>query len=353
MFYRLRRLLPPVVLIIMLLSGCVILTISIKEQEERARFFQEIALNQGRWIKYPVPGGDLIATGNQITVFDQKFTLPSFENNDYHTPLYSHPGGNLKFQSYKTNQLTNITAPVLSVQGFPGREAWLYWPKQYKNRMIILLHGWGNNHHAKVWQRPEIARLAEEHGVALLVPEVGRANYLSRWYEETHYSMKNKMPIPGTLWVGAALPAWIKKHFFNPKLYIAGYSTGSRGALMAAAFFPRNFKGLGYVSGDWDLIEDKGDLYVMAFGPLNKKNRVRWIVDNAAYLAHRYRGLRVYGAHSTKDDVTPAFQTALMGQALASLHVDNKIEIEGKTPGGHNWDYWNRVFPLMFKYIFQ
>lgn len=352
MFYRMRGLSHQLILISILVLICIALAIIISQLEERARFFRRMARAQGRWIELPVPVGDLIASGDKITVFGHVFALPSFKNGDYRTPLYSRQKGKLLFEKYTIDQLTNTADPVLSVHGFSGRKVWLYWPRKYRNRMMILLHGWGSLHHAKVWQRGILEKLAETHGVALLAPEMGRANYLSRWYGETHDSMKYKMPIPGTLWVGAALPVWISANFFNPELFIAGYSTGSRGALMAAAFFPGNFKGLGYVSGDWDLIEDKGNLYVMAFGPLNKKNRVRWIVDNAAYLAHRYRGLRVYGAHSTRDEVTPAFQTELMKQALTNLRVENSIEIDGKIPGGHNWRYWNRVFPLMFKYLF-
>lgn len=222
-----------------------------------------------------------------------------------------------------------------------------YMPANYRYRVMILLPGW--RHPNSVWEKYSVLfQLAEQYGVALVMPQMGRANYLTRWYPETRGQMKWQGGIPSLLWVGRVLLPWIRERFGSVPLYVAGYSTGARGAMMSATRYPV-FAGAGYLSGDWDLVTDQGLLYRWSLG-LMEKFPCRWRRDNSKYLAYRLKDTRVYASHGLKDRTTPAGQTELMHRDLDRLKIDNVLELDAS--GGHNWAYWNRQFPRMFRWFF-
>ena len=227
-----------------------------------------------------------------------------------------------------------------------GEQILFYIPKKDTGRSLILLHGW--NQKAEMWRtKTKAVKLAEKYGITLILPSMRTSNYLIEYYPETRRIMRWS-PVPGVLWIGRVILPWIR-NTLNPKfLYIAGVSTGARGAIMIGELFPE-FKGVGYISGDWDVIKDKGNLYKMSFGSL-KKFRSRWADHNTAYMAAKLKGTKVFIAHSTNDKVTPAWQTALMQTDLKKLGITTRYCMDSS--GGHTWQYWNSRLPVMFQFWF-
>lgn len=225
-----------------------------------------------------------------------------------------------------------------------GARLAIYRPRRPKQRLLILLHGW--NQSLRHWQRhTRVARLAERYGVTLVAPDMGKSNYMTRYYPQTKTRWWS---IPGTPWVGKVLLPRLKQQYPDSKLYIAGVSTGARGALMVAEHFPR-FQGVGYMSGDFDICVLNDRLSIASYGPLARYRR-RWERDNTRRLAQRLLGMRVFAAHALDDTVSPAAQTRLMQKELQRLNVQARFVFDPR--GGHGWKYWDSRLKAMFRWWF-
>jgi len=340
----------PLLLLLAAGMSCVCLHLH-SEYRSKLVFFGKMEQYAGNWHTFIMPPGTLVENDGDITVFESRKVLPQYSSPGYQEPVYRKEAKNISqivLTGYKPLGPDDLPKKQNIHYRFLESKVLVYWPRHFSGRVMILLHGWGDN--PGEWEkRSVVTGQAERYGVALVVPDMKKANYLSRWYPETNQQLKNGIPLPGILWAGAALPAWIRVVFRDPAIHVAGYSTGARGALMTAAFFPSSFKGVGYISGDWDIHEDKGELYKMAYGPVGEF-RKRWVLDNAACLVDSFRDLRVYAAHSSLDRTTPASQTMMMKEALERAGVTCRIDIDDH--GGHNWDYWNSKIPQLFSFLF-
>lgn len=212
-------------------------------------------------------------------------------------------------------------------------------------RVLVLLHGW--NQAAAEWTgKTRAAELADRHACVLVCPEMGGSNYESAFYPETQL----KHPaVPGTHWIGAVLVPWLARTWPGLPVSIAGVSTGARGALLVAEHYPAAFRGVGYLSGDFDIELLADRLSELSYGPL-ARFRERWARDNTRRLAPRLAGKRVFAAHAFDDSVTPWSQTALLRTELARLGVANQVVFA--RAGGHTWRFWDSQLPALFAFLF-
>lgn len=348
MSVKIRYQIPLIMLFVACLIGISLLLYS--EYRNKQDFFSRMERYAGQWHEFILPAGTLSVNNGEIAVYGDKVNLPQYRSPGYREPIYRKETNNtsgIALVGYKQLGLDDL--PKMQNTNYPFSESKLlvYWPRNYSGKVMILLHGWGFD--PREWKtRSVVAGLAERFGVALVAPDMKKANYLSRWYHETNPQLKTGIPLPGILWAGAVLPAWIRGTFRNPAIHVAGYSTGARGALMVAAFFPDNFSGVGYISGDWDIVVDKGILYQMSYGSVDEF-RKRWVQDNAACLVGSFIDHRVYAAHSAHDRTTPAFQTVMMKDAMERAGIICHVDIDNH--GGHDWDYWNRKLPELFYFL--
>ncbi len=115
---------------------------------------------------------------------------------------------------------------------------------QYKT--LYLLHGLSGDY--TNWMRKtSIERYAEEYGIAVVMPAVGRS-----WYADTAYGA------PYFTFVTQELPAVCRGYFkgMSDKRednYIAGLSMGGYGAIKAALTYPAQYGGCAALSGALDI----------------------------------------------------------------------------------------------------
>lgn len=113
-------------------------------------------------------------------------------------------------------------------------------------KTLYLLHGLSGDH--TVWmRRTSIERYAEDYGIAVVMPEVGRS-----WYADTAYGL------PYFTFITQELPAVCRGYFkeMSPKRednFIAGLSMGGYGAMKAALTYPENYGGCASLSGALDI----------------------------------------------------------------------------------------------------
>lgn len=227
-----------------------------------------------------------------------------------------------------------------------------------KYPLVLALHGW--NHTPEMFRdKGDLARYADQYGLVLAIPAMGKTVYETAFYPE---SKKTWGAIPGARWVGEIVLPYLRKNLpvYDDRAHTAvvGYSTGGRGALLLAAAYPE-FAFAGSSSGTFDLMRlDPKDgeykIHAVIYGP-REQFKERWELDNVIAPARldKLEGTVVYAAHSGQDIVVKPDQLEALRQANAARAAPRKAvsAIIALVPEGgpHDWPFWVGQWELMFR----
>ena len=248
--------------------------------------------------------------------------------------------------------------------------------------VLYLLHGALDDHTG--WTRnSDVASLAEQAHVLVVMPDGGRAGFYSDWWNFGR----------------GGTPAWERFHLVElrrilersygagPRRAVAGLSMGGFGALSYAARHPRMFRAAASFSGmvhttykgphapsPWDgpgavqnlFRSENLDPDILWGDPITERRR--WAAHCPYDLAHQLRDIPVYlscgnGQPGPLDPPGTSPDTSLeplldimnrlLAQQLRRLGGDVTEHFYG--PGIHNWPYWQRElhasFPLLMSSI--
>jgi S-formylglutathione hydrolase FrmB len=224
--------------------------------------------------------------------------------------------------------------------------------------LLVVLHGWNGT--AEEWRRrPETAAvltLADEHGVIVAVPTMGRTVWESRFYPESRGRWGR---VPGAVWLGevvlphlrAVLP--IRKD--RGGTVVLGNSTGGRGAVVLAQRYPE-FAAVASLSGTYDLgllpaSAGEYKIHAVVFGP-RARHPERWREEDTvgdARLA-RLRGVTLYLAHGAADQVVGADQLRAFERQLGKHGIPATVVID--RAAGHDWKFWGTQLRPALKALF-
>lgn len=231
-------------------------------------------------------------------------------------------------------------------RGYAEHDQARRWP------LVIALHGWKHSA-AMMRERGGLEALADRYGIVVSVPDMGTTVYERALYPESRRAWSR---VPGLRWIGEVILPYLRQHFAvtteRARTAIIGYSTGGRGAVLAAAAYPE-FAFAGSVSGTFDLMrlsprEGEYRIHAAVFGARDRFPE-RWrredvlSPDNLAGL----RDVRLYAAHgeidkSVKSDQLRALQEALAGRE----HVEATFELTPRA--AHDWAYWRTQWAPIF-----
>jgi pimeloyl-ACP methyl ester carboxylesterase len=204
---------------------------------------------------------------------------------------------------------------------------------------ILLLHGW--NLPPTAWcEQTDFCQMAIEAGYALIIPELDKCNYPLEIYPETlrQYKMYPTLPwIIDTLLVGIATETGL---LVSGQInFVAGISTGGRGATLLAFYKPELFSACASLSGDFNITAMQNEyLYIAWFGPY-KDFPKRWERECFAYRCEDY-DVPTYIGHGKQDDISPYTQSKAMYDSIKINHPD--LFLIGHFPDSvaHNYKYW-------------
>jgi len=229
----------------------------------------------------------------------------------------------------------------------PNKGLRFYFPRKAPKAIVILLHGWNQSMYD--WSKKTgAANLAETYGLILVTPDMGKSNYNLEYYKETKIKWSG---VPGTHWIGKILVNFLWKKLPRLPLYVIGVSTGARGALMIGEHYPV-FKGVGYMSGDFDinLYKDKDKLSTLYYGNFFKFEK-RWWYENTRRLVQRLKAASVFVCHGHKDKTVRISQTELLIKSLEDLGIRHRAYLDKEA--GHTWKYWSRRLTTAFRFWFD
>lgn len=215
--------------------------------------------------------------------------------------------------------------------------------------LLVALHGWG--HSSEHWRRESrIATLADEHGVLVVCPDMGKTVYETRFYPETTCAWSR---VPGALWmIDTVLPHVLGRFPVRSKAVgILGYSTGGRGAVVIAERHP-GFVLCASLSGTYDLEALKAATgeYRIHAAVLGERSRFpeRWRAEDCLRpeTVRQLSGTVLLLAHGAKDTVVSPGQLDAAVRKLTAAGL--QAEADQVDNAGHNWAFWNSELDRVF-----
>lgn len=226
------------------------------------------------------------------------------------------------------------------------------YPKNQEYRgCVLLLHGF--NHAADEWcNRTTFCKKALEAGFVLIYPDFGKTTYQSRFFPETH---PKYFEYPTRPWITDTAMVFIseKTGLLKPggNNFVAGISTGARGACLIALDKPDIFKGAASLSGDFDQTLLPRDAIYNGYYGLYDRFSTRWkTVDNIYNMADSLT-VPLYLAHGKLDKVCPVSQTVLFYNHLLDVNPALKTELHIDDTGDHSYDYWETQSDPLLKFF--
>ena len=217
--------------------------------------------------------------------------------------------------------------------------------KGYKT--LWLLHGLSGNRND--WMRySAIERYARQHGIAVVMPEVGRS-----WYADTAYEAKY------FTFVAQELPTICRSYFKGMSAarednLIAGLSMGGYGALKAALTFPDQYGGCASLSGALDVTR-KGRPYIMEewqgnFGfELESALQLEGGRNDLFALAEKLKAEafpKLFLWCGTEDTLLPVnqrFHEMLTDRGVVHSYAESE--------GDHSWKWWDLHIQDALEYL--
>ena len=214
------------------------------------------------------------------------------------------------------------------------------YPKQKPKGTILILHGWDCKH-TEIVENTSFCDSALQHNFTLIMPNLGKCNYMSKIYPETH---KNLQSSPTLTWIIDTMIPLLQTNFnlldSTQKNYIMGLSTGGRGATMLAYKIPHLFTAIATVSGEFDITKRPDYYLYYAYLGNYENHKERWKDECFAFDCENYF-VPTYIAHGLNDNVAMPKNSISMYDSLKLYHQNLRIEKHFVENQGHNYNYWN------------
>lgn len=198
--------------------------------------------------------------------------------------------------------------------------------------VLYLLHGLSDD--GTAWQRyTGIERYAAAHGLAVVMPEVGRSFYADEPHGAAYWRFLSQ-----------ELPSVVQSFFRvsgrREDTFVAGLSMGGYGALKWALHQPERFAAAASLSGALDVValsaeQERATTIQQAFG-----DRIGPHDDLFELLADvdARRLPALYLGCGTEDHLLGS--TVRFAETAAAAGLDPVVDLR---PGAHEWDLWDRV----------
>lgn len=203
--------------------------------------------------------------------------------------------------------------------------------------VLYLLHGLSDDHTA--WQRQtRAARYAEQAGLALVMPAVGRSFYADEAHGHAYWTF-----------VSEELPEVVRAFFGLSQepasTYVAGLSMGGYGALKLALRHPERFAAAASMSGALDLRsllahDDRAEIRDRVFdGTLEPE-------DDLLALLDRNDLPPLWVGCGTEDELVDGNRT-FVERARERGHA---VTVDFR-PGEHSWDLWDPMLAEVLDWL--
>lgn len=235
---------------------------------------------------------------------------------------------------------------TIAVQGIPVD----IYTMEAARGCILVLPGW--NFSRRLWiEKSTVLKQARAMNYILILPEMGKSIYTSKFYPETWSSMRKTLTLG---WVTDTLiPALqAQQHLLlsGKRNYILGLSTGAHGAALIAEHTSGIFTSCGFMSGDYNqdlLPQDK--VFEAMYGP-HASFSERWKQADNPTEGIKSLNIPVFLSHGGADRVIPVSQSEQFYLALEQAHPKVAHQLWVIPNVGHDWNCWDASLRKMFAF---
>ena len=213
-------------------------------------------------------------------------------------------------------------------------------PAGSRKGTLLLLQGW--DFPRTDWcDKSDFCKKALQKGYLLVMPETGKSIYHSSVYPETR---KDWLQYPSGRWMWDSLIPIFQTQFClfekGKHNFVAGISTGGRGAALACLKLPDVFSAGASLSGDFEQRKTPEDnLMVGYYGPIHAFPE-RWSGEDNPNASWKKWKTPFLIAHGKADTVVPFSQSEIFYHTLVDSLHSSEIQFFPVENGGHDYANW-------------
>ena len=220
---------------------------------------------------------------------------------------------------------------------------------------ILILQGWAFP--KDDWcKKSTLCQKALAAGYRLIMPEMGKSVYSSKYYKET---LKEWRVFPKRGWLTDTVfkelqekyGIMLAKNLSTEKNYIIGLSTGGRGVALVALDKPELFTACAALSGDYDQAQMPTDRVMAGFYGSFATQAKRWQNEDNVLARIAEWKTPIYIGHGKKDVIVPPEQSKLFYDAIKKNHPNLNIKLNMPTNNAHDYKYWDSEVDNMLKFF--
>lgn len=230
-----------------------------------------------------------------------------------------------KFQTiYVAGRAVDIAVPIVPIKG---------------NLLILQGFAFPKDDWCK---KSSLCKKALAEGYVLIMPEMGKSNYMSHVYPELRADWKKE---PQKAWLTDSVFSVLQKKYClllpTQKNYMIGLSTGARGVAVVALEHPTLFTAAAALSGDYDQSKIPQDKVHIGYMGSYQRFPKRWAEEENIVFRIATWKTPIYLGHGKLDNVCPASQTKLFYDALQKHHPNLKVKLSMPANHTHDYKYWD------------
>jgi pimeloyl-ACP methyl ester carboxylesterase len=224
-------------------------------------------------------------------------------------------------------------------------------PEGIKKGSVLLLHGW-NLPFAQWCEKTAICSLALNKGYTVVIPDFGKTTYHWETYPET--ILKYRV-YPTRKWMYDTLLPALQNGcgvlIPGKNNFVAGLSTGGRGAALFALEHPDIFKGAACLSADFDQRLLKNEpINTGYYGP-QEKFPERWAGRDNIYLRSSEFKCPLLIIHGKNDRMCPYTQSTLFEKEMKAKNPDLICRLKIDERGDHNYALWGKYTTTVLSFF--
>jgi dienelactone hydrolase len=191
-------------------------------------------------------------------------------------------------------------------------------------------------------KKSSLCRKALAEGYTLIMPEMGKSNYMSKLYPETRPDWRKE---PQKHWLTDTLFQLLQEKYClllpTQKNFAVGLSTGARGVAVVALAKPELFKAVAALSGDYEQTKIPQDRVHIGYMGSYQQFPKRWAEEENIVFQIKKWQTPIYIGHGKLDKVCPYQQSQIFYEALVKNHPQLPVKLSLPAQYAHDYRYWD------------
>lgn len=191
-------------------------------------------------------------------------------------------------------------------------------------------------------KKSSLCRKALAAGYTLIMPEMGKSNYMSKLYPQTRPDWRKE---PQKHWLTDSLFSFLQSKYClllpTQKNFVVGLSTGARGVAVVALAKPELFTAAAALSGDYEQTQIPQDRVHIGYMGSYRQFPKRWAEDENIIFQIKNWKTPIYIGHGKLDKVCPYQQSQIFYEAIRRHHPNLRVKLHLPAQYAHDYRYWD------------